>query len=47
MLIFKFKDELKSTQSKNVILVVNPAIFQFLSHIEFNSILELEKQFGH
>lgn len=42
----KFKDEFKSAKSKNVILIVNPSVFQFLSHIEFNSILALEKLYG-
>jgi len=46
LVLRKFRDEFKSLKNKELTLIVSPAIFQFLSHIEFNSILELEKQYG-
>lgn len=41
----KFQEELQSSSKKlkNVTLIVNPEIFEFITNIEYNSILELEK----
>lgn len=44
----KFAAELKSGayKGKDVILNLNPVIFNFVSHIEFNTVIILEKDYG-
>jgi ribonuclease G len=43
----KVQEELKVLKSaRNIILSVNPAIFDFITTVEYNSILDLEKKFN-
>lgn len=43
----KIQEELKSIKgTKNIILSVNSSVFDFLTNIEYNSILELEKKYN-
>lgn len=42
----KIKQDLHGYKNKNVLITAHPAIFEYLINSEYNSILELEKEFG-
>ena len=43
----KFQEELRSIRNlRNITLIVSPDIFDFITNVEYNSVLELEKSYN-